>query len=369
MKKILKQQVIATRQKLEEVKTNTTPTRKAILEQIESISKISSKYEGGWAGDWTEKSNLYYKNFNLASQDGMIIDEKYILQDIKRLTNCDLNEIKNQAKPISKTFFELKDFILSELSIIKGNDSFQNEIELIKQIENFKWGMSPGDYTKSRRPQQIYVYDPTIINRGLSVPPHIAIADDLILTFSLLNSYDNFEKLVHRLLRQLEIKTDSDSEPVDGHVFNQQAIKTILDKFHQVATQLKNRYNNKPTIIIDDEYDVQDLMNALLRINYEDVRKEETTPSYAGGATRVDFLLKREKILIEVKKTRPTLKDKEVGNQLIIDIAHYSSHPDCKHLICFIYDPDSLIANPRGLEDDLNRQSSDNMIVDVYVRP
>lgn len=369
MKEIIKQQVTATKQKLEETKTVTLQTRKNILEQIEAISKINSRYEGSWAGDWTENSNLYHKNFNQASKEGMSVDKKYILQDIKRLTNSDLHEIKNQTKPLSKMFFELKDYILSELSFIKGNDSFQNEIELIKQIENFKWGMSPGEYTRSQRPQHIYIYDPTIINRGLTIPPHIAITEDLIFTYSLFASYDNFEKLAHRLIRQLEIKIGTDSEPENGIVFNQQAIRTIIDKFHLVATQLKNRYNKKPTIIIEDEYDVQDLMNALLRINFEDVRKEEYTPSYAGGATRVDFLLKREKILIEVKKTRPTLKDKEVGNQLIIDIAHYSSHPDCENLICFIYDPDSLIINPRGLEDDLNRQSNDDMIVEVYVRP
>jgi hypothetical protein len=369
MKDILREQVLATRQKLEETKNSTLQIRKNIQDQIDAISKISSRYEASWAGDWTENSNLYHKNFNQASRDGMTVDEKFILQDIKRLTNFDLNEIKGQTKPLSKVFFELKDYILSELSFIKGNASFQNEIELITQIEKFKWGMSPGEYTRSRRPQHIYVHDPTIINRGLSVPPHIAIADDLIFTFSLLASYENFEKLAHRLIRQLEIKVGADSDTENGVVFNQQAIRTIIDKFHIVATQLKNRYNSKSTIIIEDEYDVQDLMNALLRINFEDVRKEEYTPSYAGGATRVDFLLKREKILIEVKKTRPTLKDKEVGNQLIIDIAHYSSHPDCKTLICFVYDPDSFIVNPRGLEDDLNKQSNDEMIVEVYVRP
>ena len=55
---------------------------------------------------------------------------------------------------------------------------------------------------------------------------------------------------------------------------------------------------------IKDEYDVQDLLNALLRLNFDDVRPEEYTPSYAGSSTRVDFLLKKEKIVIEVKKTR-----------------------------------------------------------------
>ncbi|RQO65368.1 hypothetical protein DBR43_30525 [Pedobacter sp. KBW06] len=143
----------------------------------------------------------------------------------------------------------------------------------------------------------------------------------------------------------------------------------MIDKFHVVATQLKNRHDTRGTIVINDEYDVQDLMNALLRMNFEDVRKEEYTPSYAGSSTRVDFLLKREKIVIEVKKTRASMKDKDIGNQLILDIAHYGSHPDCKKLICFVYDPENLVGNPRGLEDDLNRMSTEELIVEVFIRP
>ena len=42
---------------------------------------------------------------------------------------------------------------------------------------------------------------------------------------------------------------------------------------------------------MEDEYDVQDLFHALLTIYFEDIRKEEWSPSYAGGASRMDFLL------------------------------------------------------------------------------
>ncbi|MEO8148568.1 MAG: hypothetical protein ABI723_13060 [Bacteroidia bacterium] len=152
-------------------------------------------------------------------------------------------------------------------------------------------------------------------------------------------------------------------------MFQNEALYAIINRFHIVATQLRNRRENRATIIIEDEYDVQDLMYALLKINFEDVRKEENTPSLAGSSSRFDFLLKREKTVIEIKKTRNTLKDKEVGNELLLDIMHYKSHPDCKRLICFVYDPDSLIVNPRGIEDDLNKHTSDELIVEVYVKP
>ena len=78
------------------------------------------------------------------------------------------------------------------------------------------------------------------------------------------------------------------------------------------------------------------LLHALLLLYFDDVRAEEWTPSYAGKSSRMDFLLKNERVVIEVKKTRQGLADKELGDQLIIDVDRYKVHPDCKRLICFV---------------------------------
>lgn len=145
-------------------------------------------------------------------------------------------------------------------------------------------------------------------------------------------------------------------------------VKNICDRFHLVARQIRERYDDRETIDIQDEYDVQYLFHALLHLNFEDIRSEELVPSNAGKSTRVDFLLKQERIVIELKKTRRGLSAKEVGSQLIEDIHRYNSHPDCDALICFVYDPDGRIANPRGLEADLNKRT-DELIVHVFIRP
>lgn len=76
----------------------------------------------------------------------------------------------------------------------------------------------------------------------------------------------------------------------------------IFSRFHRVARQLRSRHNGRSTLEIEDEYDVQDLLHALLQLHFDDIRAEEWTPSYAGKSARVDFLLKKEKIVIEVKK-------------------------------------------------------------------
>lgn len=164
------------------------------------------------------------------------------------------------------------------------------------------------------------------------------------------------------------LKAFNEINPKIAEVDYEKILSKIFEKFHICARQLKRRHAGRPTLEIKDEYDVQDLLNAILRLHFEDVRPEEWTPSYAGGNNRMDFLLKNEEISIEVKMTRDGLKDKELGDQLIIDIAKYKTHPKCKFLYCFVFDPEGYIRNPRGLEHDLTKEH-DGLSVKVYIRP
>lgn len=142
----------------------------------------------------------------------------------------------------------------------------------------------------------------------------------------------------------------------------------VFENFHICVRQLKRRHSERATLEITDEYDVQDLLQALLRLHFTDVRAEEWTPSYAGGSNRMDFLVKEEEIVIEVKMTRAGLKDKELGEQLLIDIAKYKQHSNCKSLYCFVYDPDGHVRNPRGLEKDLEKVDK-TINIKVFIRP
>jgi len=145
-------------------------------------------------------------------------------------------------------------------------------------------------------------------------------------------------------------------------------ISNLCERFHLVARQLRDRHDGRETLDVQDEYDVQDLLHALLHLYFDDIRPEEWTPSYAGKTSRMDFLLKQEQIVIEIKKTRKGLNAKELGSQLIEDIGRYQAHPDCDSLICFVYDPDGRISNPRGIENDLRRSEGD-LRVEVLIKP
>lgn len=146
-------------------------------------------------------------------------------------------------------------------------------------------------------------------------------------------------------------------------------IRNIAEKFHIVVRALRRRHSSRPTLDVNDEYDVQDLLNSLLLLYFDDVRLEEWTPSYAGKSARVDFVLKKEKTVIEVKMTRNGLSDKELGDQLIVDIERYKQHPDCKRLVCFIYDPEGRVINPTAIQNDLRSQSRDGLEVKVFINP
>lgn len=166
----------------------------------------------------------------------------------------------------------------------------------------------------------------------------------------------------------IEVKMKMKSEQSIAKKSNIDDLITVFDKFHRVTRQLRSRYNDRPSLDVEDEYDVQDLLHSLLHIYFDDIRPEEWTPSYAGSSARMDFLLKNENTVIEVKKTRPSLKDKDIGEQLIIDIAKYKEHPFCEKLICFVYDPDGYIRNPRAIENDLSNIGGE-MTVQVFIRP
>jgi hypothetical protein len=145
-------------------------------------------------------------------------------------------------------------------------------------------------------------------------------------------------------------------------------LRNILRNFHAFYKELTRRYNNRTSIVVKDEYDVQDILRALLMLHFKVVKPEEYTPSHAGKASRIDFLLHDEELAVEVKMTRDDLRDKEIGDELLIDIGRYKIHQKCKKLVCFIYDPRELLKNPQALQSDL-ANGSHGIEVEVIVAP
>jgi len=205
--------------------------------------------------------------------------------------------------------------------------------------------------------------------------PVVAAFNDSISNFTQSPSYHGFETIkaiVAAALARLERYPAAIKGPLPlpatAPVKNPELLIHLWRRFPLDVRQIRGRHDNRPTLDVADEYDVQDLFHALLNISFDDIRKEEWSPSYAGGSSRMDFLLPELEAVVEMKMMRKTLSTKQLGEELIIDIAKYKKHPQCRTLFCFVYDPEGRIINPRGVESDLNSQQPE-MTVSVSIVP
>lgn len=131
-----------------------------------------------------------------------------------------------------------------------------------------------------------------------------------------------------------------------------QIVCDIAGRFHDVGRQLGRRHGDRPKIELKDEYDYQDVFHALLRVFFDSVEEEMWSPKYAGAASRIDFVLPKFRIAIELKHGK-NLDAKKVGEQLIVDIARYEANPGVRFLVCIVFDREGKVANPRSIEHDL----------------
>jgi hypothetical protein len=258
-----------------------------------------------------------------------------------------------EMKRVIQLLKKKKEVALSDLQITrhggKADIKMSNYLEYSSVVSTLVSGL------EKQRPMYIEKYKTLTSNNGL---------------LSRKKQLERLEGLVNAIETEINNGILKDNIPanVDFSVPVEQSIENIFEKFHSCCRQARNRHDGRPTIDVKNEYDVQDLLNILFQLYFSDIRKEEWTPSYAGRSARMDFLLKDIKIVIEVKKTRENLRDKEIGEELILDIAKYSSHPDCSTLYCFVYDPEGLVRNPMGLEKDLSG-NKDGLSVKVFIRP
>lgn len=147
-----------------------------------------------------------------------------------------------------------------------------------------------------------------------------------------------------------------------------QLIRKICLRLHSVARQLRLRRDYRPTLEIDDDHDLQDLLCALLKVEFDEVATEEWTPPYTDGAPRTMLLVNRDQIAIVAKKTRSGLSAKELADQVTADSAYYRAQGRGSTLFCFMYDPEGRIGSPKRLETTLT-SVSEHCRVEVLVAP
>lgn len=169
-------------------------------------------------------------------------------------------------------------------------------------------------------------------------------------------------------LKSIPVELDIDLSP--GHVPSAiDRIERLCRRFHRMSIELRHRRKGRPIFDVTDEYDVQDLFRSILSLEFDDVRPEDPSPTAAGASSRIDFVLSGEGVVVEAKMARESLLDKELGEELLVDIARYTSHPSSQTLVCFVYDPKHFLRNPDGLIADLESRSTEMLAVRVFIEP
>jgi hypothetical protein len=126
-------------------------------------------------------------------------------------------------------------------------------------------------------------------------------------------------------------------------------LEAFLRRLPRVVRGLRSRHADRPAFNVVDEFDLEDLLRALLPLHFDEVRLVRRTPLYSA-ATRTDFLLPKEEILLTVKRAAPGQGERELTEQIQADVAHYAAHQERTTLVAFVHDPERLLRDPELLE-------------------
>ncbi|TDD63532.1 hypothetical protein E1293_43085 [Actinomadura darangshiensis] len=159
--------------------------------------------------------------------------------------------------------------------------------------------------------------------------------------------------------------------PFLGNEVNQSEI--VLKTLRSIPTSIRKlhrRSNKRPPFLIENEYDVQDLIEIVLRGLHPEVIREEWTPKSAGSAKRIDLAIRHLGVMIECKYVRSSGHSKKLADELKIDFESYHNHQDCRHLFVYIHDPNQYISDPENFASDLNgirRKRDHEFSVEIFI--
>lgn len=144
-------------------------------------------------------------------------------------------------------------------------------------------------------------------------------------------------------------------------------LRYILSRFPMLVRQLSVRYDNRETLEIKDEHDVQDFVQVLLTLFFDHIEPMENRAMHNYGGNRFDLFFRDQRIVLVIKMTGSMLKNEKLIAHIKSDFDTYSQRPDCDSLIYFVYDPENLLTNPLELKDQMEAIANGNLQLTVYI--
>lgn len=150
------------------------------------------------------------------------------------------------------------------------------------------------------------------------------------------------------------------------------AEELVMDILHSFGNAVKKvvtqRRKDHPEFKITDEYDVQDMLYVVIKSVFPNLRAEDPIPKVGAKSTKIDLILREERILIEVKM----LKEKDTNEtefieQLKIDFESYHECQWLQHLYCYVYDPFSKTKDANNFKSLAGERVKNGHIYDVEI--
>jgi hypothetical protein len=131
------------------------------------------------------------------------------------------------------------------------------------------------------------------------------------------------------------------------------SLETLLRRLPRTIRQLRDRHGSRPPFRVQDEHDLDDLLRAVLPLQFDEVRLESRTPSYSPG-NRSDLRLGlgegNSPVALTAKLISGKIETGKLEGQWAEDLAYYGRVSACRTLVGFVYDPQGLLRDPQKLE-------------------
>jgi hypothetical protein len=139
------------------------------------------------------------------------------------------------------------------------------------------------------------------------------------------------------------------------------ALESLLRRLPRTVLQLRTRHGERLPFRVADVHDLEDLLRALLPLQFDDVRPICRTPSYDAG-TRTDFLLVSPvggRALALTPKWAAGQSEAALTAEWEEDVRYHEAERDCGLLVGFVYDPEGRLRDPVALETGWSRPRGD----------
>jgi len=139
-------------------------------------------------------------------------------------------------------------------------------------------------------------------------------------------------------------------------------LEILLRRLPRVSRELRSRQGDRPPFRVVDERDLEDLLRALLPLQFDDVRPERRTPLYAP-LPRTDFLLASEGLALTAKIALRTggreAQWNRLAEELVEDAAYYRQQTSYRTLVAYFYDPEGWLPDRPGVERACSRREDE----------